>query len=185
MSLPTCELAESVALPVTLVPSKRRAPRCLLDSAESQALLARHNIRLSAEQIATFRNIENHWEVDVFNPDTAGCLVNGRFDQTSANGYFIVIAAVEQLGRTASVERIVQAMATFFPEGVAYVLFSAAKCMLYSDAIAHEAYRQLMRSKIDKRRSLPRAAIREYRDRVALAEDMIKRAGLRSRGRPS
>ena len=47
----------------------------------------------------TVRNVEIHWEdVDVFNPDTAGCLVNVRFDQTAANGYRMVVAAVEHLG---------------------------------------------------------------------------------------
>ncbi len=180
MNLSTRTLADRVMV----LPSKRE-PRCLLDSAKSQALLAKHDIRLSEQQIATFRQVETYWKVDVFNPDTAGCLVNGRFDQTAANGYFVVVAAVERLGRTASVEKIVRTMGTFFPEGVAYVLFSAAKCMLFSDAIAHEAYRQLMRSKIDKRRSVPRAAIREYRDRIAVADSMITRAARGSRGRSS
>lgn len=155
----------------------KRAPRCLLDSAESRALLAKHNIYLTDAQIATFRDIENYWDVDVFNPDTAGCLVNGRFDQTAVNGYFFVLRKVWQEGRTASVEHIVQTLAKLFvPEGVAFVLYSAAKCMVFSDAIAHEAYRQLMSTKIDKRRSLPRAAIREYKGRILLADSMLERA---------
>lgn len=160
--------------------ARARASRCLLDSAESQTLLTQHNIYLTATQIASFRHIENDWVVDVFNLDTVGCLINGRFDQTAADGYFLVIEALERGGPRASVEQIVRMIATFFPEGVAYVLYAAAKCMLFSDTIAHEAYRQLMETRIDKRRSVPRAAIREYRDRIALAEDMIKRA---ARGR--
>jgi hypothetical protein len=41
------------------------------------------------------------------------------------------------------------------------VLISAAKRMLFSDAIAHEAYQQLIRAKIDKWRSALRSESRE------------------------
>ena len=159
----------------TDLPPKRNK-RCLLDSAESQALLAKHHIHLTDAQITTFRDIENSWDVDVFNPDTAGCLVNGRFDQIAVDGYFFVINTVWLEGPTASVEHIVQTLAQLFPEGVAFVLYAAAKCMVFSDTIAHEAYRQLMLSKIDKRRSVPRAAIREYKDRIALSDSILERA---------
>jgi len=45
--------------------------------------------------------------------------------------------------------------------------------MVFSDAIAHEAYRQLMMSKIDKRRRAPRAAINEYRSRLTMANALL------------
>lgn len=157
-------------------PLPRREAKCLLDSTESLALLASNGITLTAHQIAVFREIETTWLVDVFNPDTAGCLVNGRFDQIAANGYFYVLDEIRKLGRQATIEAIVLRMASMSPDGLAFVLFSAAKCMLYSDAIAHEAYRLLMLSKVDKRRQMPRAAIREYRDRIALADSTWKKA---------
>ena len=56
------------------------------------------------------------------------------------------------------------------------VLCSAAYCMLFSNAIAHEAYRQLMNLKLDKRRRAARAGIRAYRDQVGLAETALRRA---------
>ena len=150
--------------------------RCLLDSPESHALLARHNIRLSQAQIKVFRDIETRWKVNVFNMDTAGCLINGRFDQQAVDGYFIAVERIWRLGADATVESIVQELATLSENGVAFVLFSAAYCMLFSDAIAHEAYRQLMSSKADKRRRAARAGIRAYRDLVGLAETALRRA---------
>lgn len=114
--------------------------RCLFDSAKSQALLTRHNIHLTEHQIVTFRDIESHWDVELFNPDTASCLVNGRYDQAAADGYFYVLEEVRQLGRSALMETIVRRMAEFFPkEGVAFVLYAATVCMLFSDAVADEA----------------------------------------------
>ena len=171
-------------VPVTSAPPPR-TPRCLLDSAESQALLARHGIRLTGRQMATFRSIENRWGAQLFNPDTAGCLVNGRFDQAATDGYFLVLDAVWRLGPTAPIEDIVRRMAEFFPdEGVAYILYAATVCLLFSDAVAHEAYRQLMRSRIDKRRSRPRAAIRAYKTLLALADEALERATQRPLHQP-
>jgi|GEM_PF-4479622 len=152
------------------------APRCLLDSVESQALLDRHGIHLKQEQVAIFRDIETRWDVDVFNPDTAGCLVNGRFTQTAVDGYFMVIEEIWQGGPTATIDRIVQTLADLFPEGVAFVLYAAAKCMVFSDAIAHEAYRQLMMSRIDRRRRTPRVAIKEYTARLTMGNALLGRA---------
>ena len=163
-------------------PQQQRTPRCLLDSPQSQALLARPNIHLTEHQIAIFRDIETHWHVELFNPDTANCLVNGRFDQTAADGYFVVLEAIHPLGRSASMQAIVRTLAGLFPEGVAFVLYAATVCLLFSDAVAHEAYRQLMQSKIDKRRSRPRAAIRAYRTLLALADDAVGRAAQQPAG---
>ena len=154
-----------------------RSPRCVLDSAESKALLAKHAIRLTEGQVAIFRDIETRWDVDVFNPDTAGCLVNGRFNQIAVDGYFVTIEKVWQVGPTASLEHIVQTLAKLFQQGLAFVLYAAAKCMVFSDALAHEAYRQRMLSKIDKRRRTPRTAIREYWCRIEVARVLLERAG--------
>lgn len=169
-------LEATIAAKATEALPSKRSPRCVLDSPESKALLAKHGIQLSEKQMAMFREVENHWDVEVFNPDTAGCLINGRFDQAAVDGYFVAITAIWEEGREAPVEQIVQILSKLFPEGVAFVLYAAAKCMVFSDAIAHEAYRQLMLSKIDKRRSRPRSAIREYRDRIAHAEGLVQRA---------
>lgn len=59
-----------------------------------------------------------------------------------------------------------------------YVLCSAAYCMLFSNAIAHEAYRQLMSSKADKHRRVARAGIRAYCDQVGFAETALRRAAI-------
>jgi hypothetical protein len=107
----------------------------------------------------------------VFHPDTAGCLVNGRFNQSAADGYFYAVEEIWRLGSQATIEEIVQRLAELpFEEGVAFVLYAAAKCILYSDDIAHEAYRQLMRSRQDKRKRIARAAMKAYRTNLAIAE---------------
>lgn len=143
----------------------------MLDSAASQALLRRHGITLSGVQLSMFREIVLTWEATVFHPDTAGCLVNGRFNQSAADGYFYAVEEIWRLGSEATIEEIVRRLAELpFEEGVAFVLYAASKCVLYSDDIAHEAYWQLMHSGQDKRKRYARAGLKAYRTNVAIAE---------------
>lgn len=149
----------------------------ILDTAASQALLRRHGITLSDDQLSMFRDIELTWDVGVFHPDTAGCLVSGRFNQSAADGYFYAVEEIWRLGSKATIEQIVQRLAELpFEEGVAFVLYAAAKCILYSDDIAHEAYRQLMHSRQDKRKRYARAGLKAYRTNLAIAEAALASA---------
>ena len=170
------ELQTQTSAPKAL-PRPHRVMTGMLDSAASQALLRRHGITLSGVQLSMFRDIELTWEETVFHPDTAGCLVNGRFDQRAAEGYFYAVEKIWRLGSQATIEEIVQRLAQLpFEEGVAFVLYAAAKCILYSDDIAHEAYRQLMRSRQDKRKHYARAALKAYRTNLAIAEAALASA---------
>lgn len=171
---------ESPQLATTAPARPHRVMTGMLDSAASQALLRSHGITLSGVQLSMFRDIELTWEAAVFHPDTAGCLVNGRFNQSAADGYFYAVEEIWRLGSQASIEQIVQRLAELpVEEGVAFVLYAAANCILFSDDIAHEAYRQLMRSRQDKRKHYARAALKAYRTNLEIAEAGLANAARR------
>ena len=77
-------------------------------------------------------------------PPPAPVAATSRWRPRCRRGYFIAVDHISRLGTNATVEAIVQELARLSESGVAFVLFSAAYCLLFSDAIAHEAYRRLM-----------------------------------------
>jgi len=159
-----------------------RVAKCSLDSRQSKAMLRRNGIALTKYQVDMFRAIETTWQVEVLNADTGGCLIHGRFNQEAVNGYFFSLRAVHDLGRDASIKEIVAKLASLHPNGLAFVLFAAAVCVVYSDWIAREAYRQIAEAGGWEGDPAMEEAIKEYRDRIGLVDEICRKAAISSGG---